>query len=219
MTDLPASNSSAESAPNYGNVDATTRARAGSLAAHGLLEQQIADILMLSLEQVLACKNSEEYKNKYAATADEIIQRQIDLADGWDTVEEKALSHMLDTLDTLEFNRDPNYALAAARAANQANRRTPKSQNRVIDSGASGRTNNVIVLQLNKTYINASQQSDSSAIIDITNKVAPASRQIADLPTPKSIDNLLAPVKDQVQARIKTELEEAFEVAGVFKDE
>ena len=122
-------------------VDGATRERAGNLAANGFLEQAIADILMLSLEQVLAIKNTPEFRGKYAETADEQIQRQMDLADGWDVIESKAVENLI---DVLKYNRDPRYILNAARVANEAKRRRPSSEPRVID--ASKKTNNVIVL-------------------------------------------------------------------------
>lgn len=212
---MTASKSRAET-QNYGNVDAVTRARAGSLAAHGLLDQQIADVLMLTIEQVYAAKNSDEYKIKYAEVAEEVIQRQIDLDGGWDLLEEKALASIL---DTLSFNRDPNYALHAARAANQAKRRAGSSSTKVIDnSGAGNKTNNIIILNLNKTFITEVQSTPNSAMIDVSPRVAPTTRRISDLPSPKSVDQLLAPVQQSGPISMKTELEEAFEVAGVFKD-
>lgn len=211
MSDLQTSNSSVQ---NYGNVDAVTRARVGSLSAHGLLDQQIADTLLLTLEQVVAVKDSEEFKKKYAEVADEVIQRQLDLAEGWDAVEEKALKHVL---ETLQFNRDPKYSLIAAKTANAAARRKNVGAAKVIDASQTGNTN-IIVLNLNQKFVSKTQTVDG-AVLDVTPRTPQIERKVSDLPSPKIVDDLLMPVKQRQEKKLLTDLEMAFEQAGVFKDE
>lgn len=182
------------------------------------MEQQIADILLLTIEQVISCKNSMEYRKKYSETADEIIKRQIDLEEGWDVVEEKAVARVL---ETLEFNRDPAYALLAARTANQAKRHKNREQSKVIDTSGGSKPSNVITLNLNRTYILNAQNTPTGATIDVSPKTAPEARRISDLPTPKAVSELLAPVTQGNVTNTKhiySELEEAFHAAGVFKD-
>lgn len=196
-------------------MDAVTRARAGSLAAHGLSDQQIADILLLSIEQIGAARNTDEYKKKYAAIAEEEIQKQIDLADGWDGVEEKAIAQVL---ETLVYNRDPKFALLAAHTANKAIRRKANNQPKVVDGSAP--VNNVITLNLNKTYVtNITSGEAGGNTIDVTPRPENTQRKISDLPSPKSVEELLAPVRNKTETKMLTELEQAFEIAGVFKDE
>jgi hypothetical protein len=217
VTDLPASNSSVpEQRPLYETVDAVTRARAGSLAAHGAAEQQIADILMLSLAQVVSVKETEEFKKKYSEVADEVIQRQIDAAEGWDFVEEKALKVIIETLD---FNRDPKYALFAAKTANAAVRRKPQQQAKVIDASQQGGnvTNNIIVLNVNRGYVNKVTAPESTPMIDVSPKVVPNQKRISDLPSPKIVDELLGPVREKGM-KLKTELEQMMEISGVVFD-
>lgn len=194
-------------------MDAVTRTRIGALSAHGLSDQQIADMLLLSIEQILAARNSQEFKTKYAQVADEEIQKQLDIADGWDAVEEKAIAHVI---ETLAYNRDPKYALAAARIANSAHRRKPSANPNVINAGAV--TNNIIVLNLNRNYV-AKTTSGESGMIDVTPRPGKVERKVSDLPSPKDVENLLAPVKQLDQKRLLTELEQQFEIAGVFKDD
>ena len=200
-----------------GTVDLVTRARAGSLSAHGLSDQQISDVLLLSLEQVVACRNSDEFKKKYAEVADEQIQRQIDLSQGWDAIEEKSLAQIL---ETLEYNRDPKYALFAAKTANSAQRRSRNSELKVIDGAKV--TNNTIVLNLNKTFVNAAANPEhTAAVIDIKAKqlTDDGPRQRRDLPSPQHVENLLAPVRKVEKDKLLTELEDQFERAGVFLEE
>lgn len=198
-------------------VDAVTRARAGSLAAHGLSEQAIADILLITIEQSIAIKNCVEYKNKYAEVADEQIQRQLDLADGWDAIEEQSLKQIL---GVLEYNRDPKYLLFAAKTANAAiRRRNVSGAPKVIDG--SKNVTNIITLHLNKTFIQNKVEQVGEPSIDITPRsiTIGENKKIVDLPSPAAVENLLAPVKNTPKDRMLTELEQAFETAGVFKDD
>lgn len=197
-------------------MDAVTRARAGSLSAHALSDQEIADILLLSIAQINAIKDTLEFKAKYAEVANAVIQRQVDLEEGWDAVEEKALAQVF---QTLEYNRDPRYALIAAKTANDANRRSTKKRDpRVIDN-SKPQQNNTVILNLNKNYIvNKTNEAGTNATIDLTPRVTATERKIADLPSPKDVENLLAPVKKSPD-KVMSELEKAFEIAGVFKDD
>lgn len=204
---------------SFDHIHEATRARAGSLSAHGLSVQQIADTLLLAPEDVLAAQNSIEYKRKYADTAEEIIQRQIDLDEGWDTIETKAVASIL---ETMQYNRDPKYTLLTARIANAAKRHARRGPEHVIDASKVSQTN-VIVLNVNKTYVNkiTNNLAQDRAAIDVTPRDGQSSQplKVVDLPTPKHVDALLAPVKQIKKDRALTELEEAFEVSGVFKDD
>lgn len=198
------------SGADFSSVDAITRARIGSLCAHGLTDAQIADVLILTNEQVLACKSSEEYLTAYSKVAEELIQRQIDLSEGWDAVETKGIEQVL---QTLEYNRDPKYALAAAVMANKAQRRKNQAGNApVIDASQTGK-NNIIILNINKNYVNNVGESKTINIIDRE----PAKQKISDLPSPKVIDQLLAPVRDE-KVKVLTTLEEEWQRAGVVFD-
>lgn len=206
------------------SVDAITRARGGSLAAHGCSDQAIVDMLLLSMEQVLAIKDTEEFKSKYADIANDIIQRQVDANEGWDVVEQKAIMQIM---QTLEFNRDPKYALFAATAANKAVRRKPEQRPmpRVIavptveddDKANAPVVTNVINLTINRNYLTMKTSGDAGAVLDVTAKHVPEQRRISDLPSPKSVDDLLAPVRSQKQ-KVMSEVEKAFEMAGVVFD-
>jgi hypothetical protein len=220
VTDLIPSNSDGENAQEtlISSVDGITRARAGSLSAHGLSDMQIADILLLSIEQVISIRGTDEFKKKYAEEADRAIQAQIDRDEGWDAVEEKSLEVLI---ETLKFNRDPKFALLAAKTANSAKRPSKEKTNapHVIDPAANnGGTTNIIVLNLNKNYTDKAAAANSS--IDITPRPEKIPQRRSDLPSPKIVENLLAPIKDKLGETVKplTELEQAFKDAGVVFD-
>lgn len=168
-------------------ISAATCARAGSLAVYGMVDKAIADTLLITVEQVLLIRQTDEFKKAFAAKAQERQQRLMDLEDGWDCVEEKALNTVL---ENLEYNRDPRYALLAARTANSATRRSPSSAGRVIDAT---RGSNVIVLTMNQNFIQKAAVSPEAAVLDITPMQArgDAAKRQVDLPTPKRVQELL----------------------------
>lgn len=191
-------------------VSAATCARVGALAVYGMVDRAIADTLLITVEQVLLIKNTEEFKKAFAAKSQERQQRLMDLEEGWDTVEEKALNAVL---ENLEYNRDPRYALLAARTANSATRRSPSSTGRVIDAS---RASNVIVLSLNQNFVNKIAVTPNAAVLDIT-PAAPreqlAKRRV-DLPTPKRVAEMLQIGKADKSSAM-TEIEQACAEAGV----
>lgn len=173
-------------------VDETTRARCGALAARGLTDQQIADILLLTYDQVVAVRDTAEFKNKYAAEADRAIQDQIDRDEGWDALESLALENLL---STMKFNRDPKFSLLAAKFANNAERRARNTgPAKVIGSGEEGKTTttNVVFLQLNKVY--ATQENNT---IDVNARPKQIPLKQSDIPAPKLVDEILAPAKQE----------------------
>ena len=199
-------------------VDGTTRARCAALSARGLSDLQIADILLLTFEQVVAVHETEEFKKKYAEEADRAIQDQIDRDEGWDGVESAALGVLL---DTMRYNRDPKFALVAAKTANAAERRARNNQPaKVIDSTQPGNntTNNIVFLQINKNY--ATRENSQ---IDITPRPAQIPLKQSDMPAPKLVDELLAPAKKeagQLNTKVDTsDLKEMFKQAGVVFDQ
>jgi hypothetical protein len=192
-------------------VDAVTKARAGSLAAHGLSDANIADLLLLTSAQVAEIKSSETFKRKYAEDVASRVDRQMQLAEGWDAVEEMSIAHVI---ESLEYNKDPKFALLAARTANAATRHGKRNDVRVVD--ASNLQNNIITINLNKTYVQSVQQTEGNGLLDITPRPPPANRKQADLPAPKMVSELLAPVaKAVVENKELKEIEDAFAMAGV----
>lgn len=213
MTDNSPSNLPVEQEENslISSVDMITRARAGSLSAHGLTGPQIADILLLSIEQISAIKDTVEFKKKYAEEAEKAIQAQIDRDEGWDAVEDEALGALL---ETLKFNRDPKFALIAAKTANSAVRQNKKhNAPHVIDNSKGGSTN-IIVLNLNRNYVGGEA---GRAQIELNARPTNIPQRQSDLPSPKIVEAMLAPVKENA-AKPMNDLERMFRDAGVVFD-
>lgn len=189
-------------------ISAATCARAGSLACYGLSDRAIANSLLITIEQVAAIKATEPFKKAFSEKAQERQQRLMDLEDGWDTVEEKALAHVL---QNLEYNCDPRYALLAARTANSATRRSPSAGGRAIDATRAG---NVIVLSLNQNFINRTAVSPNAAVLDISPVQDDAAKRRVDLPTPKRVSEILQ-VGKTLRGGNLSEIDQACAEAGV----
>lgn len=197
--------------PLWKTVDAITRARCGNLAAYGLIETQIADAVLIKVEQVIACKESPEYIQAYAKATSEKTQRAIDLEDGWDAVEEAAVHAVL---QGLQYNRDPAFALSAARVANQATRRTPGSNRAPINAAKAG---TVIVLQMNKTFVDKSMKGNGAAMIDVSpqEKNKSIEQRRVDMATPDQVNNLLNIARQTADDMRLGALEKAMKLAGI----
>jgi hypothetical protein len=187
-------------------VDSATCKKVGSLAAYGMNDRAIADALLLSAEQLHFAKTSEEFKQAFSTAAQSRAERVMQLEEGWDALEEKALGTVL---ETLEHNRDPKFALHAAFVANKAVRRSPASNGRVIDAS---KVNNVIVLQLNQKFVQKVQVTDQNAVLDVS-PIVERQRQLPrkshDVPTPKKVSNLLG-VSDGISKR--SEVDEILDI-------
>lgn len=195
-------------------VDVETRRRCANLCARGLTDNQIVGVLLLTYEQVLAIKTTQEYKEKYAEEADRIIQEQLDRDEGWDAIETQSLEILM---STLRFNKDPKFALLAARTANTAERRSKnKSDPKVIDTPPAANQTNIIFLSLNKNY---SQREGN--LIDVTARPAQIPLKQSDIPNPKLVEEILGTTKhvQGAQGTSETELERLFRESGVVFDE
>lgn len=208
------SNLEEENARLIESVDAETRRRAANLCARGLTEMQISGVLLLSYEQVLAIKGTEEYKKKFSEEADRIIQEQFDRDEGWDAIETQSLEVLM---QTLRFNKDPKFALLAAKTANTAERRSKnKSDPKILEAPAAGNQTNIIFLQLNKQY---SQREGN--MIDVTARPVQIPLKQSDIPSPKLVEEILGAQKhvQGAQGNTETELERMFRESGVVFDE
>ena len=193
--------------------DAITRQRAGNLAAYGFIDTQIADTLLLNMDQVAAVMQTPEFHEAKSKALAERTQRQIDLEEGWDAVEEKALASIL---ETLQYNRDPRFALGAAAIANKAVRRTPGGNGKVINAAKAG---NVIVLQMNNKFVQkVQQQSEDGEVVDVSPRpVTQIPKKRSDVPTPNAVSTLLGIVTANKMAEEVTvdATAEALRLAGI----
>ena len=193
-------------------VDDATCRKAGTLAAYGLTDRAIADALLLSQEQTAYARQSEPFKISFSKQSSERAQRLIDLEEGWNALEERALSTVL---ETLKFNRDPRFALQAAFTANKANRRTPGANGRVIDAAKAG---NIIVLTMNQGYVEKAQVN--AGVIDVNTReqeVRQIPKRQHDVLTPQKVTDLLVP-KNSRRISATDELQQQLDAAGVSFD-
>jgi hypothetical protein len=187
---------------DWRQTDVRTRERVGELMAYGVLETQVADALLLDVSMVVAIKESPEYKRAFSRVSSEKMQLRIDVERGWDAVEERALENVLKSLNNA---RDPNFSLAAARVANVAKRRVAaEAPPRVLDAEKGA---NIIVLEMNRTYIQATQREGRN-VIDVT---PPQQGQIeqkkTDLIPPGQLEKLLGQPKAKKSTRDISDLQ------------
>lgn len=193
-------------------VDRATCKKAGSLSAYGLGDRQIADALLLNEGQVAWAKSTQEFRDSFAVAAQSRAERAIELEEGWDALESRALATVL---ETIEHNRDPKFALHAAFVANKAARKSPSSAGRVIDAAHSG---NVIMLQINQKFVTKIQTGETQATLDITpagDRLVPLPKKSHDVPTPKKVGALLGIVDKAAQRNDVDELIEQCKQAGI----
>lgn len=198
-------------------VDVNTRMRAAALSVKGLLDHQIAEVLLLSSEQLVAIKASAEFRKKYAEDANASIDQQIAMDEGWDTLEDEALANLL---QTMKFNRDPKFMLQVAMASNRAERRARKKNDgvQIIDATKNQQTN-ITILNFNKSYITKAKENNA---IDITPRPTEIPLKQSDIPAPKLVDKLLSPdEKKEISAvnRQLSEIEKMALASGIVFDE
>lgn len=94
--------------------------RVAKLLSLNVPVKQIAEAIGLSEPRVFAIAREEEVKLKVAELQTHSIEQMQTINDGWDALEELALGHVVEYMQT---NPDPQFALQAARVANGAERR------------------------------------------------------------------------------------------------
>lgn len=182
------------------------RRKAGILAAFGLADKAIADTLFLSLEQIQAIKETLEFRESCSKQTQERAQRAIDLEEGWDSIESQGIAQVM---QTLQFSRDPEFALRAAVFANRAQRRAVSSIGRVIDASHVG---NVITLTVNKNYV-----TNNNAIVNLKSAdTVDLPRKASDVSSPKRLATLLN--LDEEKSRNK-QVANLAETLGISLDE
>jgi len=186
--------------------------KAGTLAAYGLSDLDLAAALLLTQEQVLDLKLTKRFKEAYSQHTMERANSLINRAEGWNAVEETGLAQVL---QALQLSRDPNFALRAAVFANRAIRHTPSTVGRVIDASRAG---NVVQLTLSKKFVTATKNEDGSSTVETVELTARASlpKKQSDLPNPRKISEILgiAEVRSEKQREI-SRIEQLAEEFGV----
>lgn len=108
---------------------------------------------------------------------------------GWDRLEETALANVL---ETMQWNKDPEFALKAAMIANRANRRTARPANQALQAPANAGSRAVI--SLNLAFI---QRLQSGALQPRTLEMVPNKQ--SDVLSPTTVENALFPKQQKAE--------------------
>lgn len=171
-------------------VDEATAMRAAALAAYGCSDEEVCQTLIITKEQLFVAKSLDAYKQQFADKAQERLAQQIDISTGWDGVEQKAVAKVLSALGHTE---DPNYALAAARVANQARRRVGMDNARTIDPSKVGQ---IMHIRLNQKFV-TNVQNNGINVQEKSERTIEHKR--VDMPNAGTVKDLLAPVRPLLQ--------------------
>jgi hypothetical protein len=101
-------------------MDKSLYKRIAELEAYQLSSAEICRIVRITQGELDAIRASEEYAEVYSRVAGDQIQMQHETNTTWDAVEALALSNVV---NELRYNNDGEFALRAAKVANQALRR------------------------------------------------------------------------------------------------
>ncbi len=133
------------------------------MALFDVPEAQIAKAV--GLPDITEAFELQEYKDILARISTEYFEQNQQLNDGWNSVEALALGQVI---DTLQWSKDPDYALRAAMLANKANRRGDVTQ-QTINGAAGARA----VFHLTANFIeklqhfgNAKSNGDAAKVVE-----------------------------------------------------
>lgn len=107
-----------------------------ALAAQGVPDSQIAEAMDLTPGRISQIKEMEEYKNAYAVKITERIDHVTKFNSKWDELEEIAVGNVI---NSMKWNKDPEFSLKAATLANRANRRGGDMNNTPLPAHMGGR--------------------------------------------------------------------------------
>lgn len=173
--------------PAIAEVDELTVRKCASLAAYQFGDQQIAETLVISVEQVMWARDTQLFKDTFAAKTFERAQAQIDLTEGWDSAETNALATVL---EALQWSKDPKFALNVAVRANAAKRNVGLNA-RTIDPSKAGTS---VHLTFNTRFVQQTIRNDNK-IINTQTIDRPKVTKMVDMPTPSQVTDLLAPAR------------------------
>jgi hypothetical protein len=168
--------------------------RVANMVAYSVPNGQIAAVCGVEDADLQLILNTKEFQDELAAIEFANVDRQKTLNDGWDTLENIALSKVVTAMDTM---LDPDFALKVAAVANKASRRGGRF-NRPIEGDLGSRA----VINLNPTFIQRLQQTVSlNGNSDSVTKPVDAQKQKDhDFLAPNKVEKLLKLPAKQVEA-------------------
>jgi len=162
-----------------------------NMVALDVPKTQIARAVGLSEGRITQILESEEFKEKLQVIESEELEKQQSLNDGWDTIEQLALQSIL---TTLQYNKDPDFALRAATMANRANRRGAKN-NQPLQPQTGAR----VVLNLTQSFVSKLEGGEEKVNATIEVSADELDKKGEDAVSPKRVEELLAPEERKEQ--------------------
>jgi hypothetical protein len=122
-----------------------------ALDAKKVPHEQIALVLGIDSEKLLAIMDSEGYQTALAIKEEQDVLKYDTLNDGWDIVENLAVNRVI---ETLEKNSDPDFAMKAATLANKAQRR-----GKHVNAPLNAQPNMQTIIQVTQNFASALQNN------------------------------------------------------------
>lgn len=158
--------------------------RVATLLAMGVRQTQIATAMGLSEGRISQLASSEEVQAKRAEIEQERLERDDELNQGWDAVENESVATVL---QYVRQANDPEFALKAASVANKAARRHQSS----LGGPINGHPNAHAVINLSAVFIDRLQNMRIGPV-----EIDKEMHRIDALPVTQ-VERLLAPVAPQ----------------------
>lgn len=167
--------------------------RAASLEAHGFSVDAVARVLGVPETYFEAMQASPLYKELLATQLGKQVESNIRADEGWDKLEDQALKRLNEVMEQGFVQKE--FALAVAKTANAATRRTKAAQ-RPLDERSGVR----VVLNLGSTFIQQIQQKGMPQVAPPGERIiegevnrTSGARGASNSPLPNdSLDRLLA---------------------------
>src|SRR5882724_12904330 len=126
------------------NANETLIKKVAELEAQLVSNSQICDVIGCDASTLNRLQETDLYKQFLSAAKQEYLARDRNLDNGWNSIEEKAISIVK---ENLKYNLNPEFALRAAVLANKANRRG--RQDSILPSQMGSRS----VINMNTIFI------------------------------------------------------------------
>lgn len=168
--------------------------RIATLLAQGVDREQVALAVGMRVSELEGLEDDERYRGVAQKVVLEHIEAEQDLNRGWDAVEEKALSTLL---QHMQIKKDPDFMLRAAAVANKAQRRNlsvDPGRNAPLAMAAGAR----VVIQLNTQFLTGIHDLKTAAR-DFS-RMELTDRKRVDMMSTKAVAELLNPELSLAQA-------------------
>lgn len=166
---------------------ADTKKKLAGLMLYNLSDDEISEVLGLSVARVALLKDDEDVREMLAELKADKFDEKVGINEAWNFVESASLGVLVDTIQNV---RDPEFALKAAAVANKAVRKNVTGRSNLIDATDAPRA----VITLTQVFINRLQQYNEAGIGNRQESIIKglASKAVDSL-SPKQVENALLP--------------------------